>query len=157
MEKVYTQKEVRHLVRRYDSYDDAAGKTIHALAKGRQRETGESYSDALHAIMREPPTSQARREVDPADRRMAGIELDGVAKGIRRSRVVTFRNGNVQSGRINYQEALNLAIISNPILGSQYTGHEILPDAEAFALVRKVYGERVHARRGLSHGAPGSR
>jgi hypothetical protein len=31
-------------------------------------------------------------------------------------------------------------------LGAQYTGHEILPDAEAYAQVRRIYGDRSQTR-----------
>jgi hypothetical protein len=64
-----------------------------------------------------------------------------VAQSIKSTGRVVFAHGNVDVGRVDYAEALRLAVVSNPILGGQYAGHDIMPDAEAYEHVKKVYAK----------------
>jgi hypothetical protein len=145
--ETYTQKEVQQIAKRYSEGDEEAGKLVDGLARGRMRDHGDTYSDALRFVLQAPAQKISRREDDVEKISAAGKELDGVAKGIMRTGAVAFRSGTVQVGQVNYSEALKLATISNPSLGEQYTGHEIMSDREAFAHVKKTYGNRAQSRR----------
>lgn len=105
------------------------------------------YREALLHALRPPVEKYSQRERDPEAIRNAGVELSNVSESIKRTGVVVFHCGNVEVGKVNESEALRLAIISNPILGSQYSGHEILPDREAFEQVKKHYANRAQFRR----------
>jgi hypothetical protein len=139
--QIYTRKQVKELVHRYNAGDLAAGAQVNALVKGRQRETGEDYADALRFVLRTTAAKYSRHETDPVTVRNAGVELAAVAQNIQRTERVVFACGNVKVGKVSHKEALQLAILSNPILGAQYTGHDILPDREAYEQVKRNYGE----------------
>ena len=145
--RTFSEKEVQQIRTRYHQRDAIAGQQVDALAKGLQRDTGMEYSEALHHILRPPPEKYSQRETDPDAIRNAGVELAKVAESIKRTGVVVFHSGNVDVGRVNDSEALRLAVISNPILGGEYTGHDVLPDAQAYAQVKRVYGSRALSRR----------
>ncbi len=147
MQRTYTRREVDEVIRRYHSSDPVtsaeASKEIHALAAGRQRETGEKYSDALRYVLRKPPENYSRPETDPAAIHNAGIELQGCAENIKRMGKVVFCAGTVDIGKVNDATALRLAVLSNPRLGEIYSGHEILPDRAAYDQVKRIYANRT--------------
>jgi hypothetical protein len=118
------EKGERYQARIYEAYrayaagDLEAGKAIDEDVKAVMKKTGASYSATLAARLKElkPPTAEPRPRPTMAQRYSAGNELDHVTKSL-----MKWKN-------VSYTEGLRQAVLANPTLGEDYTGHEIRND-----------------------------